>query len=73
MATNESAGARPLLGLWQDFIRRVTKQQYGRFELRSDGVYGFSNGKKSPAGKDGRTSERGVRLRVAGGDRRESK
>ena len=52
MATNESAGASPLLGLWQDFIRRVTKQQYGRFELRSDGVYGFSNGKKSPAGED---------------------
>jgi putative DNA primase/helicase len=58
MATNDSAGASPLLGLWRDFIRLVTRQQYGRFELRSDGVYGFSNGKKAPDGNDG-TSARG--------------
>ena len=51
MATKETAGASSLLGLWQDFIRRVTKQQYGRFELRSDGVYGLSTGKKSADGE----------------------
>jgi putative DNA primase/helicase len=53
MATNDPAGASPLLGLWRDFFRRVTKQQYGRFELRSDGVYGFSNGKKVQVGENG--------------------
>jgi hypothetical protein len=48
MATSDSASSGSLLGLWRDFIRHVTKQQYGRFELRADGVYGFSNGKKAP-------------------------
>jgi hypothetical protein len=48
MSNNESAGASSLLGLWRDFIRRATKQQYGRLELRSGGVYGY--GKKAPDG-----------------------
>ena len=45
MPTNDPAGASPLLEFWRDFFRRVTNQRYGRFELRSDGVYGFFNGK----------------------------
>ncbi len=51
MIRNQSYESPSLLGLWRDFIRRITKQQYGRFELRSDGVYGFSNGKKASDGE----------------------
>ena len=51
MTPNESHDSRSFLGLWRDFVRRIAKHQYGRFELRSDGVYGFSSGKKTPDGE----------------------
>jgi hypothetical protein len=51
MTPNESHESRSFLGLWREFIRRISNQRYGRFELRSNGVYGFSTGKKASDGE----------------------